>query len=75
MCLRVILLQDSLLCLSAVTAEVAVQCGEADKDYHYEAVVQAPGGIFVPLVMESLGLWSPNSLGVLRNKYSFMYQQ
>ena len=67
MCLRVILLQDSLLCLSAVTAEVAVQCGEADKDYHYEAVVRAARDIFVPLVVESLGVWSPHSLGVLRN--------
>ena len=60
-------LQDSLLCLSAATAGVAAGHGESDKDSHHEASVQAAGGIFVPLVMESLGLWSPNSLAVLRN--------
>ena len=60
-------LQDSLLVLSAAAAGVAAEHGEADKDYHYEAVVRAAGGIFVPLAVASLGLWSPHSLGVLRN--------
>ena len=60
-------LQDSLLVLSAAATGVTAERGEADKDYHYEAVVRAAGGIFVPLVVESLGLWSPHSLGVLRN--------
>ena len=60
-------LQDSLLCLSAATSGVAAGRGEADKDSHHEASVWAAGGIFVPLVVESLGLWSPNSLAVLRN--------
>ena len=60
-------LQNSLLCLSAATAGVTAECGKADKDYHYEAVVQAARGEFVPLVVECLGLWSPNSLGVLKN--------
>ena len=56
-----------MLCLSAVTAGAAAEHGEADKDHHYDAVVRATGGIFVPLVVECLGLWSPSSLGVLRN--------
>ena len=55
-------LQDSLICLSAATAGVAAGRGEADKDSHHEASVRAAGGIFIPLVVESLGLWSPNSL-------------
>ena len=60
-------LQDSLLCLSAATAGVVAGCGEFDKDSHREASVKVAGCIFVPLVVESLGLWSPNSLAVLRN--------
>ena len=51
-------LQDSLICLSAATAGVAAGRGEADKDSHHEASVWAAGGIFIPLVVESLGLWS-----------------
>ena len=59
-------LQDSLICLSAATAGVAAGRGEADKDSHHEASVRAAGGIFIPLVVESLGLWSPHSLAILR---------
>ena len=36
-------LQDSLLCLSVATGGVATECGEADKDYYYEAVVRLLG--------------------------------
>ena len=54
------------MCLSTATAGVAAGRGEADKDSHHEASVQAAGGIFIPLVVESLGLWSPHSLAVLR---------
>ena len=55
-----------MICLSAATAGVAAGCGEIDKDSHHEASVRAAGGIFVPLVVESLGLWSPNGLAILR---------
>ena len=50
-----------MLVLSAAATGVTAERGEADKDYHYEAVVRAAGGIFVPLVVESLGLWSPHT--------------
>ena len=60
-------LQDSLLCLSAAMAGVAAGHGEVDKDIHHEAAVWDAGGIFIPLVVETLGLWSPNSLAVLRS--------
>lgn len=56
-----------LFCLSAATAGVAAGHGEADKDSYYEDTVWAAGGIFAPLVVETLSLWSPNSLAVLRN--------
>ena len=49
-------LQESLLGQSAVSAGVAAAKGEEDKDAHHDELVQAAGGIFVPLVVESLGL-------------------
>ena len=56
-------LQDSLLCLSAATAGVAAGRGEVDKDSRHES-----GGHFYSfLVVETLGLWSLNSLIVLKN--------
>ena len=60
-------LQVSFLCLSAATAGMAARRGEVDKDGRHEAAVQAAGGIFIPLVVDTLGLWSPNSLIVLKN--------
>ena len=53
--------------LSAATAGVAAGRGEANKDSHHEAAVRDAGGIFIPLVVETLGLWSPNSLAVLKS--------
>ena len=38
---------------------VAAGRGEADNDSCHEAAVRAAGGIFIPLVVETLGLWSP----------------
>ena len=54
-------LQESLLGRSAVSAGVAAAKGEEDKDAHHDELVQAAGGVFVPLVVESLGLWSAAS--------------
>ena len=54
-------LQESLLGRSAVSAGVAAVKGEEDKDAHYDELVQAAGGVFVPLVIEFLGLWSTAS--------------
>ena len=56
-------LQDSLLSQLAVTAGTAALRGEVEKDAHHEAA----GGIFVPLTVETLGLWSPTSLRTLRD--------
>ena len=60
-------LQDSLLSQSAVTAGIAALQGEMEKDAHNEEAVLGAGGIFIPLAVESLGLWSPASLNILRD--------
>ena len=52
---------------SAVSAGVAAAKGEEDKDAHHDELVQAAGGVFVPLVVESLGLWSAASRPVLQD--------
>ena len=51
-------LQDSLLSQSAV---VAALWGEVEKDACHEKAVLDAGGIFIPLAVETLGLWSPAS--------------
>ena len=60
-------LQGSLLSQSAVTAGVAASRGEVEKDAHHEEAVLGAGWIFIPLAVESLGLWSPASLKILRD--------
>ena len=49
-------LQDSLPCLSAATAGVTATHDEADENSHHKAAVLAAGSIFVPSVVESLGV-------------------
>ena len=61
------LLQDSLLIQSAVLVGVAASQGEVEKDAHYEEALLGAGGIFIPLAVETLGLWSPAGLKVLRD--------
>ena len=46
---------------------MAAAKGEEDKDAHHDELVQAAGGVFVPLVVESLGLWSAASRPVLQD--------
>ena len=60
-------LLDSLLSQSAALAGVAVSRGEVEKDAHYEEAVLGAGGILIPLAVETLGLWSPAGLKVLRD--------
>ena len=50
-----------------MTADVAASQGEVEKDVHHEEAVLDAGGIFIPLAVESLGLWSPASLNILRD--------
>ena len=46
-------------------AGAAREAGEVEKDSRHEEDVTASGCIFFPLVVESLGLWTPTSLQVL----------
>ena len=62
-------LQDSLLVLSAAATGVTAERGEADKDYHYEAVVRATRGSFCSFGggVPRFVLSTYRSLRVLRN--------
>ena len=46
-------------------AGAASEAGEIERDERHKQEVVDAGGIFFPLVVETLGLWSPNSLKVL----------
>ena len=52
---------------SAHHAGYAAEAGEMEMDTKYESSVAAAGGKFYPLIVESLGLWSPNSLQILKS--------
>ena len=60
-------LQESLLGRSAVSAGVAAAKGEENKDANHDELVQAAGGVFLPLVVESFGFWSAASRPVLQD--------
>ena len=47
-------------------ATCACAAGELEKDQRHDSLVSSTGSIFYPVVVESLGLWSPNSLQVLK---------
>ena len=51
---------------SAGSAGVAASRGNLEKHVYHEAEVHKAGGVFVPLVMETLGLWSSVSLKFLK---------
>ena len=59
-------LQPSYLVQAATCPEAAAAAGEIEKHQRHDAMVLNTGGIFHPLVVESLGLWTPNSLQVLK---------
>ena len=59
-------LQPSYLVQAATCPGAAAAAGEIEKDQWHDAMVSNTGGIFHPLVVESLGLWTLNSLQVLK---------
>ena len=59
-------LQPSYLVQAGTCPGAAAAAGEIEKDQRHDAMVSNTGGIFHPLVVESLGLWTPNSLPVLK---------
>ena len=58
--------QPSYVTQTAYSAGNAAAAGEREKGQRHEANVTSNGSIFHPLVCESLGLWSPHSLEVLK---------
>jgi len=64
-------LQPCFLCQAAAEAGAAAAAGEQVKDAAHRDRVEAAGGDFFPLVVESLGFWSPHSrelLGVIASR-------
>ena len=59
-------LQLQFLCRAAYLTGAAGEAGEMAKDARHEEGVIAAGGIFSPLVVETLGLWTTQSLKTLR---------
>ena len=59
-------LQPAYLIKAATCAGAAAETGELEKDQRHDSLVSSTGSIFYPIVVESLGLWSPNSLQVLK---------
>ena len=59
-------LQPQYLSKAADHPGVAGEAGEIEKDEKHEDDVLAAGGLFFPLVVESLGLWTPSSLKILK---------
>ena len=60
-------LQPTYMVKAACQAGVAAEAGEREKDSSYKDIVSENGGVFYPLVVESLGLWSPSSLQTLKS--------
>ena len=59
-------LQPHYLSKAADHPGVAGEAGEIEKDEKHEDDVLTASGVFFPLVMESLGLWTPSSLKTLK---------
>ena len=49
------------------TSGIVAEAAEMDKDDRHDARVTSAGGVFYPLVVESLGLWSPDILQTLKS--------
>ena len=59
-------LQPAFLAEGAIRPGVAAEAGEAAKDLHHAAAVEQAGGVFLPLAVESFGVWTPHSLETLK---------
>ena len=59
-------LQPSYLIQAANCAGAAAEAGVLEKDRRHEDMVKAVGSLFEPLVVETLGLWHPHSMRMLK---------
>ena len=59
-------MQPSYVSKAAIKAGAVAEAGEIEKDEKYDKVVTQAGGHFYPLIVETLGHWSPSSLETLK---------
>lgn len=59
--------QSSTINRASESAGVAASEGEASKDEKYELIVERAGAVFVPLVVETLGVWTPFARSTLKS--------
>ena len=59
-------LQPSYLVKRTSRPGAAAEAGEIEKDQRHDCMVSQTGSVFHPLMLETLGLWSPNSLKVIK---------
>ena len=59
-------LQPSYVSKAAIKPGAAAEAGEIEKDEKHERAVTQAGGHFYPLIVETLGHWSPSSLETLK---------
>ena len=52
--------------MSAREAGAAALAGESEKDNRHQEAVERTSCMFFPLAVETLGVWSPNSLETLK---------
>ena len=60
-------LQPSFIIKAASNAGAAAEAAEDCQDFRHADRVTAADGIFYPLAVETLGLWTPYSLKILRS--------
>ncbi len=60
-------MQSSSINVASMTAGSAAAEGEGIKDNKYVKIVEQVGAVFVPLVVETLGVWTPFAKSMLKN--------
>ena len=60
-------LQPSFIIKASSNAGAAAEAAEACKDFHHTDRVTAAGGIFCPLAVVTLGLWTPYCFKILHS--------
>ena len=65
-CQLILILSPSYLFKTASRPGAAAEAGEIEKDQRHDWMVSQTGSVFHRLVVETLGLWSPNSLEVIK---------
>ena len=59
-------MQPSYVSKAAIKPGAVAEAGEIDKDEKHDKVVTQAGGHFYPLIVETLGHWSPSSVETLK---------